>query len=877
MKKQFLRSSLGVATAVSLVAMPGLALATEAEATAPESTVTTPVSDATEKATEEAPAGEKAAEEGSDAGTGGGENASEPKEKEALAPTGGSAPADKQADETVVLDLYNLTDIHGHIEMVEKEDKKKKEKVVTEAGLPAMQCYLQAAYTTNPASSFTLLGDNIGATPFTSGALLDNPTIEALNLFPVVASTIGNHELDLGQEVFKKRIDGSAPQEFVKVGFPYLGANVEGMGTYMEGGHAVPYLGEYRIAELGGVKVAFIGAIAQDVPFKLNPTATAGLKFNDPIAKITTLAKQLKDSKKADLVVAMLDDDVKNNYPNMPAEVDVIMGGDTHVPYEFDKVDSKVKLESANPKLAGIASGSYTDNLGLVRITYNKTTKTVETADSILIPAATVYKKADKDCVASGSAAEVVKKAQKASKVAGEKVVVDGLTDGWSRGVFLAPGEEKPAPGSNRGVESTLGNLVADSILDQVTIDGKTPVDIGVVNAGGLRAELTPKGGKLTYADTFKSLPFSNELGFAPMTGAQFKKALENQWKSTLNSQNSRPMLRLGTSSNLTYTYDPTQPEGERITSILLNGKPLDMEKTYNVGSMTFVLQGGDGYFDKGLDVKTFGVLDREGFNAYLQKMGPEKLKPSNLKRAVGISEGQTEDGIVLNLRGLSFSEGPGITKNVKVKVGKKTKTFPVDNTLLEPNASNAQSIITTDGVGQATAAFSGAELCEGVSGEHLMSVSISTDFGEVVSVAHEHAVMINSGVAPKASLKVAKVTATDNLVGEGSGFTPNGKVKVELHSKVKELGVVTADAQGKVTFSFKVPADVTLGMHHVVLIDVTTGKTVKIPVEIVKNVKAPQKPKGLPNTGADALTVLFTAMGMLALGGGLVAARKRA
>ena len=569
----------------------------------------------------------------------------------------------------------------------------------------------------------------------------------------------------------------------------------------------------------------------------------------------------------------MLDDDVKNNYPNMPAEVDVIMGGDTHVPYEFDKVDSKVKLESANPKLAGIASGSYTDNLGLVRITYNKTTKTVETADSILIPAATVYKEADKDCVASGSAAEVVKKAQKASKVAGEKVVVDGLTDGWSRGVFLAPGEEKPAPGSNRGVESTLGNLVADSILDQVTIDGKTPVDIGVVNAGGLRAELTPKGGKLTYADTFKSLPFSNELGFAPMTGAQFKKALENQWKSTLNSQNSRPMLRLGTSSNLTYTYDPTKPDGERITSILLNGKPLEMEKTYNVGSMTFVLQGGDGYFPKGLNVKTFGVLDREGFNAYLKKMGGANLKPSNLKRAIGISEGQAKDGIVLNLRGLSFSEGPGITKNVKVKIGNAVKTFPVNNSLLEPNASKAESIITTDGVGQATAVFSSAELCVGLSGEQLLATTISTDFGEVVPLAHDHAVMIHCGPGLKGAVTKAKLVATDTLTGTGSGFTPGGAVKVELHSKVYALGTVKADAKGNVTFNFKVPADVKPGAHHVVLIDVTTGKSVKIPVEIVKNVKTPT----MPNTGVDALTLLFTAMGMLALGGGLVAARKRA
>ena len=63
-----------------------------------------------------------------------------------------------------------------------------------------------------------------------------------------------------------------------------------------------------------GMKVAFIGAIAQDVPYKLSPGTTEGLTFSDPIARINSLAASLKGSGTADVVIAMLDDDVKNNY-----------------------------------------------------------------------------------------------------------------------------------------------------------------------------------------------------------------------------------------------------------------------------------------------------------------------------------------------------------------------------------------------------------------------------------------------------------------------------------------------------------------------------------------------------------------------------------
>ena len=101
----------------------------------------------------------------------------------------------------ITLDLYTLTDVHGHIQQVAKKG------VVREAGLLAMNCYLKKARATNPNSSFTLLGDNIGASPYISGELKDNPTTAALNTMNPLASTIGNHELDMRQAVFKQRGD----------------------------------------------------------------------------------------------------------------------------------------------------------------------------------------------------------------------------------------------------------------------------------------------------------------------------------------------------------------------------------------------------------------------------------------------------------------------------------------------------------------------------------------------------------------------------------------------------------------------------------------------------------------------------------------------
>ncbi len=641
------------------------------------------------------------------------------------------------ADAPITLDLYTLTDVHGHIQQVAKKG------IVREAGLPAMNCYLKKARQANPNSSFTLLGDNIGASPYISGALKDNPTIAALNTMDPLASTIGNHELDMGQAVFKQRVDGSNPSEFVQATFPYLGANIEGMGTYGEG---TPYLGDYKLwTSPSGITVAFIGAIAEDVPYKLSPGTTAGLTFTDPVKRIDSLAAQLKSSGTADVVIAMLDDDVKNNYPKVGKDVDGLMGGDTHVPYEFDHVNSHERFDSANPLLAGIASGSYTDNLGLIRLTIDPKTRKVSSADSILIPAADVAA-----CGADPATQAVVDKAEADSKEAGKRVVATGYTEPFRRGVFTTP-EGATDPGSNRGIESSLGDLVADSLRDKIrTPDGKS-VDIGMINAGGLRADLMPNDdGTITYAQTYEVMPFSNELGYVTLKGADVKDALEQQWKTDLNSQNSRPMLKLGLSSNVRYTYDPAKPYGSRITSVTINGEPLKADATYTVGSVTFLLSGGDSFdaLTRGGAATTNGNLDRDSFNDYLtENSGGKKggaqamstLTPREAKSSIGLTlpTEPVADGasVTIPLRGLSFSEGPSITSKARVSAGGAQAVAEVDNSLVDAHASDAASVITTDGAGQASVDVTVVGACEGKAAGEVVNVpvTVATDFATVV------------------------------------------------------------------------------------------------------------------------------------------------
>jgi 2',3'-cyclic-nucleotide 2'-phosphodiesterase (5'-nucleotidase family) len=71
----------------------------------------------------------------------------------------------------------------------------------------------------------------------------------------------------------------------------------------------------------------------------------------------------------------------------------------------------------------------------------------------------------------------------------------------------------------------------------------------------------------------------------------------------------------------VSYTYDPARERGARITSVTVDGEPLDAARGYRIGTFSFLAQGGDNFaaFKEGTDVRDSGLVDRDAWIAYLK------------------------------------------------------------------------------------------------------------------------------------------------------------------------------------------------------------------------------------------------------------------
>ena len=125
--------------------------------------------------------------------------------------------------------------------------------------------------------------------------------------------------------------------------------------------------------------------------------------------------------------------------------------------------------------------------------------------------------------------------------------------------------------------ESKLSNWAVDVIMDQTQkISGK-PVHMGVLNFGGIRANM-PEGAVIL--DDMKSMfPFKNQIVYLEMKGCEIRKILEH--------------MAAGRFQVLGGVHVVAQ-DG-KLMSAEVGGAPIDDEKIYGVASISFLLRGGDG------------------------------------------------------------------------------------------------------------------------------------------------------------------------------------------------------------------------------------------------------------------------------------------
>jgi hypothetical protein len=329
-------------------------------------------------------------------------------------------------------------------------------------------------------------------------------------------------------------------------------------------------------------------------------------------------------------------------------------------------------------------------------------------------------------------------------------------------------------PGSDRGVESSLGNLIADVYLWATSNEdyAGTPAQIGIMNPGGLRDDLLYGGdGVVTYRDVAEVQPFANTLVTVTLTGAQLKQVLEEQWQP---AGSSRPKLHLGVSEGFSYEYDPAAAKGSRILSMSLNGEPIAADDTVTVVTNSFIAGGGDNFvtFAEGTGRTDTGQVDLTATVTYFEQAGI--VEPAPLGRAV-LAVGGTPT----------------------------------------PNPTPATPWATVD---------------------------------------------VGPGVVEQGGTLPVTV----------SGLERGQRITATLFSDpIVVSGIPAANADGTVSFSVRIPGDVPLGAHTLVVESVGYD-----PLEAAVTVVAPGQ---LAVTGAQVpLGLALAAAALLVMGGGVLAVRRR-
>jgi LPXTG-motif cell wall-anchored protein len=557
-------------------------------------------------------------------------------------------PAYAAPEDVVDINLLNINDFHGRIDANTVQFAGTVERLRAAAG-EANTLFLSA-------------GDNIGASLFASSSQQDEPTIDVLDALDLASSAVGNHEFDQGFADLTGRVSASADWD-------YLGANVYLKGT------TTPALREYEIFEVAGVRVAVIGAITQETPTLVSPGGVATLDFGDPVEAVNRVAATITAGDLADVIVAEYHEGAGAGTPDgatlaeeialsdsafseivtdtSPA-VDAIFTGHTHKQYAWDAPVPGAAPGVTRPVLQ---TGNYGEFIGQIELNFDTATGEVVdyTATNVARPVITVpatLAAADAALVTQYPRVAEVKTIVDAALA--EAAVLGNVPVGTVTQDITRASTSTTTVVEDRASESTLGNLVADALLESLSGEDVGGAEIGVVNPGGIRAELTYAGttpaqgganGVVTYAEANAVLPFVNNLWTTTLTGAQFKTVLEQQWqRDAAGAVPSRPFLNLGLSDNVSYTYDPTRPEGDRITSITVDGAPIDLARGYRIGSFNFLLQGGDNFreFNNGTGTRDSGLVDRDAWISYLRTNSP--IAPSFERRAVAVTGVPTEE-----------------------------------------------------------------------------------------------------------------------------------------------------------------------------------------------------------------------------------------
>ncbi|WP_245969530.1 bifunctional metallophosphatase/5'-nucleotidase [Thiocapsa rosea] len=429
------------------------------------------------------------------------------------------------------LTLLHFNDFHGQLEPYEDPRD-----AVERGGIARLAATVAEVRAQDPSRPVVLLfaGDLLQGT-LTSSLFLGVPDVMLLGRMGVDAAVMGNHELDYGQEVFRRLSEEAA--------FPFLSANVA------SDPEPLPVLASVVIERPGAPKVAVLGLTTPELTTATHPRNIEGISVEEPVAVARRLLPALRD--KTDLVVVLshmgIADD-RRLAASVPG-IDLIIGGHNHDLYAQPVLVENVPIVQAGERGGWLGRMDFQCRDGYLAQT-----------DYALIPIDT----------ASPEDPEIAEEVR--------RITLDAERE-LGREVGFNTRELSALRELIRREEAPFGNFVAD-LAREITL-----ADVALFNGGGFRASIP--AGAVTLKSIYQAFPFRNELVLGELTGARLLAALERS--AALNPlDNPGGFLQV---SGLRYIIEDGQLAGATIGDI-----PIDPTRRYRVVTSDFLAAGGDGY-----------------------------------------------------------------------------------------------------------------------------------------------------------------------------------------------------------------------------------------------------------------------------------------
>jgi len=401
----------------------------------------------------------------------------------------------------------------------------------------------------------TLNGDFLGPPPPVS---LDYGKF-VVNLFDLVGVdfiALGNHEFDYGLEYLTSIIKGSKALWF--------GSNIKNTQ-----GKLLDEVRDYKIINLNGVKIGIFGTCTTKTKMLSNPGPN--VLFEPVIETSEKVVNKLK-GKGVDVIIALTHQSLEEDFElaRQIQGIDLILGGHDHFPITVERYGTLIHKSGCD--------ATYLGKIDLKISKNNLETKIIPSWQ--MLP---VSKEVRPDNT-------IIKQLELLSSDNNLK---------WLKNTIKLSDDLDIKRDNIRTKENSFANVVTDFIRNNLN------ADCVMLNAGYFRGDFTKQNGEnISLEEIVQIIPFTDKIVLVELTGQQLIDCLEYTLSFFPTPSKTFPHV-----SGVTINYDYRKPFGEKIQSLIIDGKPVVNSKLYKLATLDFLYNGGDGFesLAQGVLLKTEG------------------------------------------------------------------------------------------------------------------------------------------------------------------------------------------------------------------------------------------------------------------------------